>query len=78
MLELKETLIEGGIKENEMLIIRFRQSRKRNRKIIKNNQKLRELNHMGLYNPRFIQDFESIKRTKGYMSAVYNLPFEFG
>lgn len=78
MLELKDTLTKGRIKEKKILTIRFLESRKSNRKVVRNSQKLREVNYMALYNPKFLQDLEAIKTTKEYLSAKYNLPFVFG
>ncbi len=78
MLEFKDTLREGGIKEVKILIVEIRKSRKLIHSISKKNQRLRKIIVMGLFNPEFIKHLQEILRTKRFRSALYNICFQFG
>ncbi|MHA2037824.1 MAG: hypothetical protein ACW98X_15420 [Promethearchaeota archaeon] len=75
MLEFKSVLKEGDIKEFGILVIKLRKSYKLKRSVIKKNREMRKLILMGLFNPRYVLDFEDILRVKRTRSALYNILF---
>jgi hypothetical protein len=75
MLEFKNTLKEGDIREFGILVIKLRKSYKVKRSVIKKNREMRKLIVRGLFNPRYVLDFEDMLRAKKKRSALYNILF---